>query len=111
MRRLGVETAGELAGLSSGVVEGCFPGQSGYLIGLASGDHNEPVQDRALVKSLGNSKTFFGSSALQSNPEARHWLSQLACELHVRYQADLSKNRRAPRSLTLTVHHLSLIHI
>ena len=80
-----------------------FPGQANSLLAMAAGEYVEPVQDRALLKSLSNGKTFFGNSALQRTSTVNHWLSQLAGELHERYKADLTKNQRAPTNVAVSV--------
>merc|ERR1712157_668779 len=82
-----------------------FPEKGEWLLALASGKDSaaDPVKDRQLVKSLSNGKTFFGSCRLRTVAEVEHWLGELACELHQRYQEQVEQNQRAPTTIGVHV--------
>jgi len=100
---LGVSSASELAAVPMATLEATFPRQAAYLMALAEGRHNEPVQDRELNKSLSNGKTFFGRLRLDTSALCEHWLRELAGELHQRYVEDCSKHGRAPTKLSVSI--------
>lgn len=100
---LGVTTASELAAVPRKTLEGAFPKHAIFLLELAEGRFNEPVQDRELSQSLSSAKTFFGHCRLDSPAQCEHWLRELAGELHQRYVADASGHARAPTKVSVYV--------
>lgn len=100
---LKVTTCSELAAIPVARLEFTFPGKGAYLHEMATGTHNEPVQDRELVKSLASSKTFPGRLCLKTAQECEHWLHELAGELHRRYHDQVTRNARAPTRISVHI--------
>jgi hypothetical protein len=98
-----VSTASELAAIPLSRLESAFPKQAGFLLELAEGRYNDPVQDRELCKSLSNGKTFFGRLKLDTVSQCEHWLQELARELHQRYLEDSISHARAPTTISVSV--------
>lgn len=101
--RLGVATASELASVPRAALEAAFPRQAEFLQRLAEGRHSEPVQERVLCKSLSSGKTFIGRLRLNTVADCEKWLGELAKELHQRYLDGLSRHRRAPTKISVSV--------
>uniref|UniRef100_A0A6B0VDL8 DNA polymerase eta n=1 Tax=Ixodes ricinus TaxID=34613 RepID=A0A6B0VDL8_IXORI len=74
-----------------------------WLYKLARGVDDEPVTCRKLPQSIGCSKNFTGSSALQSTDKVKYWVEQLAAELAERLQRDQQQNDRTAQLLTVGV--------
>eukprot|EP00928_Gymnodinium_smaydae_P083483 TRINITY_DN66723_c0_g1_i1.p1 TRINITY_DN66723_c0_g1~~TRINITY_DN66723_c0_g1_i1.p1 ORF type:complete len:636 (+),score=65.38 TRINITY_DN66723_c0_g1_i1:75-1910(+) len=101
---LGVSTAGELVQRHVDVMK-AFPDKGEWLLALARGSDTaaEPVKDRQLVRSLSNSKTFFGRSQLKTAEEVEYWLREFSGELHKRYREQVERHQRAPSTIGIHV--------
>lgn len=98
-----IATASELASIPKGALEAAFPKQAAYLLDLAEGRYDDPVQDRELSKSLSNGKTFVGHLKLDSASQCEYWLQELAGELHQRYIEDSIGHKRAPTTISVSI--------
>jgi nucleotidyltransferase/DNA polymerase involved in DNA repair len=81
-----ISTVGQLRNVPRGQLANDF-GESDaeWLSNMARGEVSEPVQDRRVVKTVGNSKTFFGEKALLRDVDTvKYWLLELSGELYMR---------------------------
>ncbi|XP_078391386.1 DNA polymerase eta [Cetorhinus maximus] len=74
-----------------------------WLFELCRGVEFEPVRARQLPKSIGSSKNFLGTEALNSCEQVKHWLLQLATELEERLNKDREQNQRVGKLLSVVV--------
>lgn len=102
-KRFNVSKASELARVPFHQLEADFPRQASFLLELAEGRHNDPVQDREHRQSISSGKTFFGHLQLNTEKDVQHWLHELACELHKRYMLELARHRRSPTRISMSV--------
>lgn len=73
------------------------------MLSIARGIHLDPVQDRALPKSIGCSKSFRSSNMLTksnlTDGTVLYWLTELSKELHERMEDDAAYHSRRPKQL------------
>ncbi|KMZ66775.1 DNA-directed DNA polymerase [Zostera marina] len=101
-RELGISFVGDLLQYSKEKLQDRYNINTGtWLWNIARGINAEEVQGRLLPKSHGCGKTFAGSQALKTAATVEHWLNELCEELNERIQADLEKNKRVAKTLTL----------
>eukprot|EP01038_Epipyxis_sp_PR26KG_P014724 gene14724-19791_t len=74
-----------------------------WIIDIAHGIDNEPVQDRSLTKSIGCGKSFRSTNKLTKSNlmdgVVLHWLTELATELIERVEQDHYQHLRYPKQL------------
>jgi len=109
--KLGVATVGDVAKLSLGDIERCYPPSpdnetAQFLFNISRGICTEEVNDRTICKSIGCGKTFRNHLALDPSNEddIKKWTGELCGELTERLAVDRKENLRTPKLFGVSVH-------
>nr|CAB3265008.1 DNA polymerase eta [Phallusia mammillata] len=101
-----VDFIGQVADISSENLVNTFGAKTGsWLSEVCHGIDHEPVKERHIAQSVGCSKNFTGSDALDTRAKVKHWVQCLITELVERLNKDKFKNNRVAYGLTLHVGH------